>query len=403
MIDTLRAALVIARRDFTALVLSRTFILFLLGPLFPLIVGVAAGGLGDKMTEDALRPTIGLVLPESEAAAVAMARARLAAEIGPAALPDVKLYGPGFVAERLLAARDERIVAVLSGTLARPRLTGRAGDIERIKGDTALLVSIARAGKALPQTRLELRAIERSAGSEQQARLLTGRAAQLLLFLLTMLLAGMVLSNMVEEKTNKIIEVLAAAVPVEGIFLGKLIAMLGMSFVGIAVWGTAAGLGFRLWSGSAVALPPPAVGWPMFVALAVVYFATAYTLLGSLFIGIGAQASTVREVQTLSMPITMAQVVIFFFASYAVDRMGSTAEIAAAAVPFSSPFAMVARAAQSPALWPHALAIGWQLLWVTIIIRIGVHLFRRNVLKSGDGGRRRLFTSTTADQAHKGT
>ena len=399
MIDTLRAALVIARRDFTALVLSRTFILFLLGPLFPLIVGVAAGGLGDRMTQDAMRPTIGLVLPQTEAAAVAMARARLAAEIGPATLPDVKLYGPGYVPEALLAARDERIVAVLSGTLATPRLTGRAGDIERVRGNTALLVSVARAGKALPQTRLELHAIERSAGSEQQARLLTGRAAQLLLFLLTMLLAGMVLSNMVEEKTNKIIEVLAAAVPVEGIFLGKLIAMLGMSFVGIAVWGAAAALGFSLWIGNGAALPAPAVGWPMFVALAALYFATAYTLLGSLFIGIGAQASTVREVQTLSMPITMAQVVIFFFATHAVDRMGSVPEVAAAIVPFSSPFAMIARAAQSPSIWPHALAIGWQLLWVAIIIRIGVHLFRRNVLKSGRA--RRPFSGATAAEAHK--
>ena len=37
----------------------------------------------------------------------------------------------------------------------------------------------------------------------------------------------------------------------------------------------------------------------------------SYLLLGSIFLGIGAQASTAREVQTLSMPVTMAQVVIF--------------------------------------------------------------------------------------------
>jgi hypothetical protein len=36
------------------------------------------------------------------------------------------------------------------------------------------------------------------------------QASQMLLFLLTMLLAGMVLSNLVEEKANKIIEILAA-------------------------------------------------------------------------------------------------------------------------------------------------------------------------------------------------
>jgi hypothetical protein len=44
----------------------------------------------------------------------------------------------------------------------------------------------------------------------------------------------------------------------------------------------------------------------------------SYLLIGGVFLGIGGQASTVREVQTLSMPVTMAQVVIFGLASLAV-------------------------------------------------------------------------------------
>jgi hypothetical protein len=46
----------------------------------------------------------------------------------------------------------------------------------------------------------------------------------------------MILSQLIEEKSNKIIEVLAAAVPIEAIFLGKLFAMLATSIIGIAVW-----------------------------------------------------------------------------------------------------------------------------------------------------------------------
>ena len=67
---------------------------------------------------------------------------------------------------------------------------------------------------------------------------MTAQAGQTLLLLLTMLLAGMVLSNLVEEKTNKIIEVLAAAIPMDSVFLGKLFAMLAVSFVDIGVWGS---------------------------------------------------------------------------------------------------------------------------------------------------------------------
>jgi ABC-2 type transport system permease protein len=37
--ETIRAAFMIARRDFTATVLSKTFLLFLLRPLFPIALG----------------------------------------------------------------------------------------------------------------------------------------------------------------------------------------------------------------------------------------------------------------------------------------------------------------------------------------------------------------------------
>jgi ABC-2 type transport system permease protein len=67
-------------------------------------------------------------------------------------------------------------------------------------------------------------------------------------------------------------------------------------------------------------------------------------------------------------------------------------EWAGMAIPFSSPFVMLARAAQEPALWPHALALGWQLMWVGLSIRFGSALFRRRVMQSGPQAKRgRLF------------
>ena len=194
----------------------------------------------------------------------------------------------------------------------------------------------------------------------------------------------MLLSQLIEEKSNKVIEILAAAVPVDAIFVGKLFAMLAMSLLGIAVWTGAGVAAAALYAPHGVgSLPPPAVGWPAFLALVFIYFAMSYLLIGSAFLGIGAQASTVREVQTLSMPVTMAQVVIFAFASAAVGQSDGLAGIAAAAFPLSSPFAMIARAAESPLIWPHLVAIAWQALWVALIVRFAARLFRRSVLNSG--------------------
>lgn len=395
MTGLFRSAFVIARRDFTAVVLSRTFILFLLGPMLPILIGMAFGGLGDKISSTDLRPIVGVAMPVADTAALERAHDRLAQRMGDRSLPRLRRAESAADPRAQLARPGSDVVAILTGTLAQPVLTGKVEDLDKLEGDIGLLATAALAERSLTFVRVERQEVTKSLGAQAQARLLIGRVAQVVMFFLTILLAGMILSNLVEEKTNKIIEILAAAVPVDAIFLGKLMAMLAMSFVGIAFWGGTAFAIFLALHDGGGALPSPAVGWPLFLLLAVFYFAMAYTLLGSLFLGIGAQAATVREVQTLNMPITMAQMLIFFFASYAVDHMGSTAEIAACIFPFSSPFAMIARAAQDATIWPHIVALLWQASVVALIIRVGVLLFRRHVMQSGGSWWKRLFRPAT--------
>jgi ABC-2 type transport system permease protein len=287
----------------------------------------------------------------------------------------------------LLASGTPPVMAVLEGGLANPRLTGGVNADGLTIRQLRFLIQDARRASALPVTeppKIALTRTERMAGSLAPARALTARAGQTVLFLLTILLSGMLLSQLIDEKANKIIEVLAAAVPIDAIFLGKLFAMLAMSLLGIAVWTAAGAAAIAMLTGQSLsALPSPAVGWPAFLTLGVVYFMMSYLLLGSVFLGIGGQASTAREVQTLSMPVTMAQVVVFALAASAVGDADSTRGLAAAAFPLSSPFVMIARAAEHPELWPHLVAIAWQILWVALILRVAARIFRRSVLKSG--------------------
>ena len=58
---TLKSAFVIARRDFTATVMSKTFLLFLLGPLFPAIMGVTFGGIGATIDRNVERPVVAVI------------------------------------------------------------------------------------------------------------------------------------------------------------------------------------------------------------------------------------------------------------------------------------------------------------------------------------------------------
>ncbi|UYV16331.1 ABC transporter permease [Porphyrobacter sp. ULC335] len=398
-LSALEAAWVIARRDFVAVLFSRAFLFFLLGPLFPVIVGALAGSIGGEVQRDAVSLEVGLAMSAEDNAAMVTAGDRLRGQLGPA-LPLLRPIpeaagDPAFDARAFMEARRGNYAAIMTGSLASPTLVGTPNQIARWQGPVGLVAGHARAAEPTAFPAIQAEPVTTSAASERSSRIQTAQIAQMLLFLLTMLLAGMVLSNLVEEKANKIIEILAAAIPMDAVFMGKLFAMLAVSFVGIAVWGSAAWL---LWAagGDAITqvtgfdpanLPAPAVGWPLFVVLGIVYFAMAYLLLGALFLTIGSMATSVREVQTLSMPVTMLQLMVFFLAAYTIKQPGSGLEMAAIAFPLSSPFAMLARAAMEPELWTHAVALAWQGLAVLLIVKGGSMLFRKRVMKSGGAGR----------------
>ncbi len=386
----LSAAFVIGRRDFTATVFSKTFLFFLLGPLFPIIIGGVFGGIGANVGRTEARPVIAFIGTADDAALLGEARARVEPALSGDGAVQIRRFAPtGDLAQQkaaLLAQTSPPVLAVLSGPLDQPELTGALGPEDARASQIELIVNTARGAATSVPAALKVVPIKVSSGSTASAQALTARAGQLLLFVLTLLLAGMLLSQLIEEKSNKVIEVLAAAVPVDAIFLGKLFAMLAMSLVGITVWASAAIGAVLLLAPDALAtLPAPAIGWLGFIALGVVYYAMSYLLIGSAFLGIGSQASTVREVQTMSMPVTMSQVVIFAIASAGAESLTSPAAVGAAIFPLSSPFAMIARAAQSPLWWPHLVALAWQAFWVALILRLAARLFRRSVLKSGDG------------------
>jgi ABC-2 type transport system permease protein len=388
MMRFFRSAFVIARRDFGATVLSKAFIFFLLGPLFPLLLGGVFGGIGARVATQTARPVIAVVFDQTDFDRIARARAQFSQALAEDSLVTLVHYPPerNVTAQehRLLASRDPPVRAVLSGSLDHPRLAGAVADDVSTLGQLRLLISEASAHQEVAPPHIPVTEIESSSGSLVKDRALTAQIGEMLLFFLTILLSGMLLSQLIEEKSNKIIEVIAAAVPIDALFVGKLFAMLAASVVGIVVWISAGALLIQLVKHGGVAtLPPPALGWGAFLVLAIVYFAMNYLLLGAAFLTIGAQAGTVREVQTMSMPVTFGQVLIFGFASTAIGAPDSHTALAAAIFPLSSPMAMLARAAEEPEWWPHVVAILWQCLWVALILKVGAQLFRKTVLKSG--------------------
>ena len=124
----LRSALVIARRDFAATVLSKTFIFFLLGPLFPLLLGGMFGSIGARVATQTQQPTVAIVMSQPEYEALHRAGEELARAAGDNNVVRFVGYAPepdeaGLV-RRLLNSKKRPARAVLTGWFGAPRLIG---------------------------------------------------------------------------------------------------------------------------------------------------------------------------------------------------------------------------------------------------------------------------------------
>jgi len=393
-----RQALTIARRDLKATVMTPTFLLFLLSPLFMIAFGVIGSISASTATGGGeAKERIVVIAPPSEVATITAVDAQLrrvftTATARPELRIDTPTADPAAQARALFNRPDVEVAAVLYGPLDHPHILRKPSS----RTEANYLAQIAeqvlrtdKSGGVASLSKADTQVIGRvqatSSGMSQAAYF-----AALGIFFLTLMLSGQVVGAMAEERSNKVIEVLAAAVPLESVFFGKLIGAFGSALLFVGFW-------FTLLVNLPKLLPQSAsfffdelgtaVG-PIFPILFVAYFTMAYMLQSAVFLGLGSLASSQREIQMLSLPITVFQFGMLGLASYAAGHPESWVALAAEIFPFSSPLAMAARAANSPELWPHALALAWQALWVAITVTVAARLFRRGVLKSGSPKRR---------------
>ncbi|MGN6376252.1 MAG: ABC transporter permease [Sphingomonas sp.] len=397
----IRQTFTIARRDFIATVFTPMFLFFLLAPLimasFSLIGGLGASSVASGA---ATHERLVVVAEPAEGVLIAKVDKQLRALFSQDAMPaDLQIEAAGAdpvtAARAAIDRRDYDVDAAMGGSLAAPHIFYGNGSKRSARYLAALAEATVRAERIgmtpMSTPMMAEVARQRATVSGQHA---AGFMAVFGVFFLTLLLAGQAVGTMAEERSNKVIEILAAAVPLESVFFGKLVGMFGSAVLFILFWGTiAAQVGHVLPADVVQAIHElaPAVGWPAFVALFCLYFTMAYLLLGAVFLTIGAQATTIREIQMLSLPITFTQIGMFGLSSAAAANPGSWIAVVAEIFPLSSPFAMAARAANTPGLWVHVAALAWQAIWVSVTISLGARWFRRGVLKSG-GPRRKSRT-----------
>lgn len=218
----------------------------------------------------------------------------------------------------------------------------------------------------------------------RQLNLIGAVVMYLLLFMAVFMTANLVVMALVEEKSNRVAELLLSCVRAETLMAGKLFTGLLLALLIVVVWATSALL-------SADTLFPTAkiiienltenLKNPAQLLMLFTFFALAYLTIGSFLLAAGSAATSITDAQTIVAPATMISLPILMLpVAIAYDPMSGLARFASY-LPIFAPFTMMVRSLSTPdgidvlgALVVSVLTLWW-------MIRLVARVFRANLLR----------------------
>jgi ABC-2 type transport system permease protein len=210
-------------------------------------------------------------------------------------------------------------------------------------------------------------------------------------FLLMTIFAGSIalLTSMIEEKMNKLLEMMLASVKFSEIMLGKMIgaALLTMgSLIPYLLVGIGAAVYFLLF-GNAEQSAAITEAFPIStVIFSVLYLVLGYMFYAAILISLGALAQSMQDAQTLSVPMVMVMFAGVFVIMIGFQAPDSGIVVAASIFPLTSPFAMMIRLATDPPLWQVLLSLALLFASVVGVMALCARIFRFGVLSGGGVG-----------------
>ncbi len=210
-----------------------------------------------------------------------------------------------------------------------------------------------------------------------ELQILVPMGFMLLMMISVMTTGGYLMTTVVEEKSNRVMEVLLSAVSPFQLMCGKVLGHMCVGALIISIYG---GLGV---SGLIYFALSQLVS-PLMLVLLVCYFLIASTTMAAMMAAIGSAVNELREAQTLQTPVIML-VMLPWMIWFVIQRApNSILAVTLSFVPGISPFVMVLRMAGSEPipLWQHPVAIAIGIatalasLWASAkIFRIGVLMY----------------------------
>jgi ABC-2 type transport system permease protein len=216
----------------------------------------------------------------------------------------------------------------------------------------------------------------------QIAQFLVPAVLVFLMFMMIMISSTPAMHGVVEEKMQRIAEVLLGSVTPFQLMLGKLIGVLAVSLTMAAVYlgGIYVVALYKDWTRY---LPAHVLLWfLLFLLLAV-------TMYGSIFLAIGSAASDVKETQTLVLPVILLACIPMFVLRNALENPNHPLVVWTSFLPPVTPMLMTVRIAISPGpvWWQPLLSVTLAIATTIACVYAAGRIFRVGILMQGKGAR----------------
>ena len=241
---------------------------------------------------------------------------------------------------------------------------------------------------------------------ETQVMAMVGYGFGFVIYFLMIIYGGWISRSVIEEKANRIIEVIVSSAKPFDILLGKVLAVAMVGLTQVAIWVV---LGFLILSasgiiiGNFVEIDPaalqqgmtvdqaqqekvqevmaklPSISWTL-IAGFVFYFISGYLIYATLFAALGSAVDHEQDAAQLQTPLTLFIILPILLIQSIISNPDGTFAVALSLFPLFSPILMIARIGSTTVpLWQIALSVVLMVgsffgaLWVASrIYRIGI-------------------------------
>lgn len=273
-----------------------------------------------------------------------------------------------YLREGLTRQQVEELTDALQRAAVAARAAREGLDIERARATlakpTAVSTTLTKAGEDVRE--------------DQIAKLFIPLAFMLLLWSSVWVTGNYLLTSTIEEKSNRVIEVLLSAVSPLELLTGKILGQCAVGLVMLAMYG-GVGLTTATSLGYAHLVPPEKL------AYLGVYFVMAFLMVAATMTAVGAAVSELRDAQTLLGPVTIVFMLPLFSWFFVSENPDSLFARVISFIPPMTPFAMILRVTSVESV------PGWEILATSLVGFGGVvamvwaaaRIFRVGILLSG--------------------